>query len=125
MDKKRLTNEEIIAALIERGSIKAAAAILECSTRTLYERMKAPDFKEQYAQAKAEIIKTATAKLQGHLCGAVDTLVNIMNDSQAGNQTRVNAAVAILQYGARFTEATDILDRLEAVEQAQNLEKTL
>ena len=125
MERKRLTNEEIIAALIERGSIKAAAAILECSTRTLYERMKASDFKEQYAQAKAEIIKTATAKLQGHLCGAIDTLVAIMNDSQAGNQTRVNCAVAILQYGARFTEATDILDRLEAVEQAQNLEKTL
>ena len=122
MDKKRLTNEEIIAALIERGSIKAAAAILECSTRTLYERMKAPDFKEQYTQAKAEIIKTATAKLQGHLCGAIDTLVSVMNDSQAGNQTRVNAATAILQYGARFTEATDILERLEAVEQMQKME---
>lgn len=119
MEKKRLTDEAIIAALIEKGSIKAAAASLECTPRTLYERMKTPEFKTLYAQAKADIIKSATAKLQGNACGAIDTLVTIMQDSQAGNQTRVNCAVAILQYAARYTEAMDIIERLEALEEAQ------
>ena len=123
--KKRLTDEAIIAALIAEGSIKGAAASLKCTTRTLYERMKKPEFKELYAQAKGEILKAATAKLQGNLCGAIDTLAEIMTDEEAAKQTRVNSAVSILQYAARFTETTDILERLEAIEEAQALSNNL
>ena len=125
MARKRLTDEAIIAALIAEGSIKGAAASLECTTRTLYERMKKPEVKELYAQAKGEILKAATAKLQGNLCGAIDTLAEIMTDEEAAKQTRVNSAVSILQYAARFTETTDILERLEAIEEAQALSNNL
>ena len=123
MARKRLTDEAIIAALIAEGSIKGAAASLKCTTRTLYERMKKPEFKELYAQAKADILKIATAKLQGNLCGAIDTLTEIMKDEEAAKQTRVNSAVSILQYAARFTETTDIIERLEAVEAAHGLDE--
>ena len=125
MARKRLADEEIIAALIAEGSIKGAAASLECTTRTLYERMKKPEFKQLYSQAKGEVLKAATAKLQGNLCGAIDTLNEIMTDPEAPKQTRVNSAVSILQYAARFTETTDILERLEAVEEAQALNNNL
>lgn len=125
MAKKRLADEEIITALIAEGSIKGAAASLECAARTLYERMKKPEFKELYAQAKADILKTATAKLQGNLCGAIDTLTEIMTDKEAPKQTRANCAVSILQYGVRFTEATDIIARLEAIEEAQAMNEHL
>ena len=125
MARKRLTDEEIIAALIAKGSIKGAAASLKCTARTLYDRMKKPEFKELYAQAKGEILKAATAKLQGNLCGAIDTLAEIMTDEEAAKQTRVNSAVSILQYAARFTETTDILERLEAIEEAQALSNNL
>ena len=123
--RKRLQDEEIIAALIAEGSIKRAAASLECTTRTLYERMKKPDFKTLYTQAKADILKTATAKLQGNLCGAIDCLVSVMNDEKTAKQTRVNSAVSILQYAARFTETTDIIERLEAIEEAQAIHDNL
>ena len=125
MARKRLQDEEIITALIAEGSIKGAAASLKCTTRTLYERMKKPEFKDLYAQAKGEILKTATAKLQGNLCGAIDTLTEIMTDKEAPKQTRANCAVSILQYGAKFTEATDIIERLEAIEEAQAISGNL
>lgn len=125
MARKRLTDEAIIAALIANGSIKGAAASLDCTERTLYERMKKPEFKELYTQAKGEILKAATAKLQGNLTGAIDTLAEVMNDKEAPKQTRVNSAVSILQYAARFTETTDILERLEAIEEAQALSNNL
>lgn len=125
MARKRLTDESIIAALISEGSIKGAAASLECTTRTLYTRMKRPEFQKLYAQAKADILKTATAKLQGNLCGAIDTLAAIMTDEEAAKQTRVNSAVSILQYAARFTETTDVVDRLEAIEKAQEMANNL
>lgn len=118
MARKRLQNEDIIAALISEGSIKGASEALGCNTRTIYERMKKPEFKEMYTQAKGEILKQATAKLQGNLCGAVETLAEIMNDKETAKQTRVNSAVSILQYGARFTETTDLYERLEALEKA-------
>lgn len=123
--KKRLTDEAIIAALVQAGSIKEAAKKLHCVPRTLYERMKSPAFKDLYAQAKADLIKGATAKLQGYLNGAIDTLAAIMKDEETAKQTRANCAVAILQYGAKFTETTDIIERLEAVEAAHGLENAM
>jgi len=119
MDRKRLTNESIIAALIVAGSIKGAAANLGCTTRTLYTRMKAADFQEQYAQAKADLLRTVTAQIQGELSGAVSTLSEIMHDETAPKQTRANCATSILQYGARYTEQVDILDRLDRIEELQ------
>lgn len=120
--KKRLTDEVIISGLIEAGSIKAAADRLGCTVKTLYERMKKTGFKELYAQAKAELLKTATAKLQGNLAGAIDTLAAIMKDEETAKQTRANCAVAILQYAAKFTETTDIIERLEALEDARGID---
>lgn len=122
---KRLQNEEIIAALIAEGTIKGAAASLKCTTRTLYDRMKKPEFKALYTQAKGEILKAATAKLQGQVSGAIDTLVEIRDDKEAPKQTRANCAVNILQYAARFTETTDIIERLEEVEKDLALSKNL
>lgn len=119
--KKRLTDETIIAALVEAGSIKEAAGKLGCTPRTLYERMKKPNFREMYNRAKGELMKTATAKLQANLSGAVNVLVGIMNDSNNAAQTRVNCAVSILQYSARYAESTNIIERLEALEAAQGL----
>ena len=125
MTRKRLTDEAIITALIEQGSIKGAAASLKCTTRTLYERMKKPEFKALYTHAKGEILKAATAKLQGQVTGAIDTLVEIRDDHEAPKQTRANCAVNILQYAARFTETTDIIERLEAIEEAQAMNDNL
>lgn len=121
MTRKRLQDEEIIAALIAEGSIKGAAASLECATRTLYERMKKPGFKDLYTRAKSDMLRSATAKLQGNLCKAIDNLVNIMNDTSTPKQTRVNCAVTILQYGAKYTETIDIIDRLEEIEKTQEM----
>ena len=123
--KKRLTDEAIIAALVQAGSIAEAAKKLHCVPRTLYERMKSPAFKEMYTQARADLVKTATAKLQGYFNGAIDTLAAIMNDKDTAKQTRANCAVAILQYGAKYTETTDIIERLEAVEAAHGIENAM
>lgn len=115
---KHLPDESIVAALISEGTIQGAAAAVGCTPRTLYERMKQPSFKELYNAAKADMVRAATTKLQTNMAAAVDSIVQIMTDAQTGPGTRLNAAVALLQYGHRFTEQTDILERLEALEQA-------
>lgn len=113
---KRLCNEVIISAILSEGSIVAAAEVLGCKTPTIYARMKLPDFQQQYTQARAELIKAATAKLQSCMTSAVDVLMAIMQDEDAPKQTRVYAAINILQISKQFTEQTDILERMEALE---------
>ena len=122
MARKRLEDEVIISAIISEGSVKGAAASLNVSVRTLYERMRKPDFRELYATAKADILKAATAKLQGQLSAAIDTLSSIMKDEDTAKQTRVNSAVSILQYASRYTDQTDIIERIEALEQARDMQ---
>lgn len=117
MIRKRLTNETIVAALIAEGSIKGAAASLGCTPRTLYDRMKKEDFQTLYTQARADLLRAATGQLQGKLAGAVATLSEIMDDESAPKQTRANCATSILQYGERFTKATDLLERMERIEE--------
>ena len=119
MGRKRLTNEAIIAALIDKGSIKEAAQVLGCTARTLYDRMKAEEFKTLYAQAKADLISGATAKLQNKLASAIDCVYEIMINPETAAQTRVNCASTILTFAARFTEGTDIIERLERIEEVQ------
>jgi len=114
---KRRSDEEIIAALIAQGSIKEAAAELGCTARTIYERMKKPDFKALYERAKGDLLKTVTARLQGSACKAVSVLEEIMGDPETAPQTRANCAASILQYTARYTETADIIERLEAIEE--------
>ena len=112
----RLTDEAIAAALIKRGTIRAAAEELQCSPRTLYKRMKAPAFQELYKQAKGELLKAAAAKLSNQIAAAVDVLTEVMNDQEAAAQTRVNAAANVIQYAQKLTTAADFLERLEELE---------
>lgn len=114
--KKRLQDAVIIAAIIDRGSVSAAADSLGITRNTVYSRMKKPEFQRVYNQQKGEILKAATAKLQSNLTGAIDALANIMQDTETAPQTRVTAATAILQYGVRYTETADIVARIEKLE---------
>lgn len=112
---KRLCNEAIISALLSEGSIKAAAEALGCKEQTIYTRMKQEDFQQQYAQARAELMKSATAKLQNHMTAAVDVLAEIMTDETVPKQTRVYSAVNILQIAKQYTQ-TEMAERLIEVQ---------
>ena len=112
---KRLCNEAIISALLSEGSIKAAAEALGCKEQTIYTRMKQEDFQQQYAQARAELMKSATAKLQNHRTAAVDVLAEIMTDETVPKQTRVYSAVNILQIAKQYTQ-TEMAERLIEVQ---------
>ena len=117
---KRLSDEQIVSALIECGTVKGAAASLGCLAKTLYARMRSDDFQKVYRAARGEILKGATAKIQANMSAAVDTLTTLMQDNATARQTRCNAAATILQIGAKYTEGIDLLERIEALEAAQD-----
>jgi hypothetical protein len=51
---------------------------------------------------------------------AVETLRKIIGDPDAPSSSRVQAAKAIIDSGLRIVEITDIITRLEALEDAQD-----
>ncbi len=114
--RRGLRAEQILTALMNTGSVNGAAMSLECQQRTIYDRLRKAHFKELYRAAQSEAVRVASGKLSRAVSTAVNVTVNIMCDETAPAQTRLSAANTILNNAARFTEITNILDRLEALE---------
>lgn len=112
----RKSDESIIAALVNCGSVKAAAAECGVSALTIYRRMKDNDFRKKLDAVRDDALHEASARLSGSLADAVKVLTDIMHDEQTAAQTRANAAQMVLSYGLRYAETAEILRRLEQVE---------
>ena len=113
---KNIPDEVIVAELLNSVSIREAAKKLGLQERTIYDRMKKPEFKKLYADARADVISQATARLQNFANQAVSCLALVMSKQEYAPQVRINAADAILRYCLKFSEKADITDKIEALE---------
>ena len=93
-----------------------AAEKLGCTPVTISHRVNNPEFRKKYDEARAGLVTSTRNMLQRSTCDAVSTMVAIMQDERASQQTRLNAAEAILKHGARYTEIGDVLERIKAIE---------
>ena len=118
MQKKN--DEIILSALIACGSVRAAAKIAECSETTIRTRLNDDDFRHRYEQAKGAILAEACDAISARLTRAVDTLCEVLEDTENAATVRVSAADSLLRHGLRYVEVANILARLEAIEKAQN-----
>ena len=115
---KNIPDEVIVAELLSSVSIRAAAKKLGLQERTVYDRMKKPEFKKLYADAKAEVISHATARLQNFANQAVSCLALVMSKKEYAPQVRINAADCLLRYCLKFSEKADITDKIDKLEAA-------
>ncbi len=100
---KAISNEEIIAALLENGTIKDAAAVVGLSARAVYDRMQEQEFRKEYAEAKAEILRSAVHSINDKLCTAVDVVGEIMLDVDTNPAVRLQAAQTIINNAGKFS----------------------
>lgn len=107
-----VSDEEIIAALLTNGTVKAAAAAIGVSERTIYNRMTDGDFQVIYKAAKADVLRQALHKLNAHTAAAIDTIAEVMHCEENNPATRLQAAQTLLGSVEKFT------GRLTAAEQA-------
>lgn len=113
---KAVSDEEIIAALLQHGTIKEAAAAAGTTSRTIYDRMKDKTFRSEYMAAKTDIIRKAVFTINEKLSEAIEAVANIMNDTAVNPATRLQAAQTIMNNAAKFAE------RLTRDEQQSRLE---
>lgn len=109
-NEKAVSNEEIIAALMNSGTLAQAAQAAGISSRALYDRMGDAEFRAEYRTAKAAILRQAAQTLNGRIAGAVDTIAEIMQDADANPAIRLQAAQTILSQAAKFSERLDAVD---------------
>lgn len=109
---KAVSDEQIIAALFSNGTIKAAAAAVGISERSIYDRMNEGEFIALYKSAKADLIRGAVVNLNNQIQTAVNVIADIMNDSSNNAAVRLQAAQTILSNAGKFSQ------RLTAEEQS-------
>lgn len=116
---ERINDQQILAALIASGSIRAAAKSVNISESTIRNRLNDPDFREMYDKAKGEILTEACDTLASRLTLAVDGLSSILEDAESPATAKISAADSVLRHGLRYIEAANILRRLDALEAIQ------
>lgn len=117
--EKKATDEQIIAALLNNGTLRAAAAAVGISERTLYDRMNNGDFQALYKAAKADLIRAAVFNINNQLQAAIDTVVAVMQDENNNAAVRLQAAQTILNNAGKFsqrlqTDETGVINQLES-----------
>lgn len=96
------SDEKIIAALLQYGTIKEAAEAAGTTSAFIYERMKTADFMALYRGAKNDIIRAAVFSLNKQLGAAVDAVAEIMQDKEVNPATRLQAAQTLLNNASKF-----------------------
>ena len=96
-NKKAISDEEIISALLQHSTISEAAAAVGLSTRAIYDRMDSREFRSIYLWAKQDIIRSAVFSVNAKLSDAVDTIAEIMADPGNNPAIRLQAAKMILE----------------------------
>ena len=113
---KKITNEALVEMILTHGTIKKAAAALGISARTIYNRLRDPATRELYAQARGQLLESATATLCDALGDAVDFLHHTVCDPDAPLGLRVQSADSLLRNAIKYSEACDVLRRVAEIE---------
>lgn len=101
---KKISDEELIAALISCGTMKAAAETVGLTERTVYDRMQDGEFKARYKAVKADIVRRAVFDINSKLGAALDTVLEIMQDKNNRPETRLQAADKVFLYADKFAK---------------------
>lgn len=109
-----VSTEEIVAALIQSGSIAQAANLTGIAPRTIYDRMTRSEFKAAYSAAKADIMRAAVLEMNRRLSEAVEVITDIMHDKSNPAGTRLQAAKMLIDGAAKFTDRLDGADAATA-----------
>ena len=119
---KAISNQQIISALLEHGTINKAASAVGVSPPTIYPRMQEREFKGEYAQTKTDIRRQAVFSFNERLAEAIEVVADIMTDKEIAPCTRLQAAQTIIKNADVFSERLYVDERRAASECADPLD---
>jgi len=78
-----------------------------------------PEFMRIVTERRDELIREAVLKMESYLSENVEALQKIIRDPETKDQVRVNALTLFSNQLGQWRNSTEILDRLQKVEDAQ------
>ncbi len=116
MPEYRESKDDIfLNALLCGASVEAAGRKASMSRRTAYRRYRDAKFRKRFQEARAELAKRTTSLLSAGSLEATKALMELISPASPP-ATRLGAARAIIELGAKLREAGEIEERLAALE---------
>ncbi len=113
---KETNKEKVLVALIETSSIREAAKKTCIGEATIYRYLQDADFKKDYRNARRQTVESAIAQMQNAASEAVERLKELQYCENPAVAAR--CAQIIFENSVKGMETTDILERLEKIEDA-------
>ena len=99
---KKVSDTEVVAALIEQGSVAKAAEAVGLAPRTLYDRLNDKDFVIIYREARTDVMRSAVLMLNKRVVEAIETVAAIQADTSVNPAIRLQAAQTLIKNAAAF-----------------------
>lgn len=115
-NKRSRLQQRAAMAIVEHGTVAAAADAIGVSRVTLQKWTRRADFADLLKIAAGDVYGGATARLRGLASKAVDTLAASL-DADKATPTQLRAAALVLEHANR-AELDAVLERLERLERA-------
>jgi AcrR family transcriptional regulator len=111
---KETNKEKVLIALIETSSIREAAKKSGIGEATIYRYLQDKEFLAEYRNARRQTVESAIAQMQNAASEAVDRLKELQYCENPAVAAR--CAQIIYENAVKGMETTDILERLEKIE---------
>ena len=115
-EKLSRRQELAILALISESYIGSAAQKAGIAKKTLWRWLQTESFREAYRRTRGEVVRHAMAQIMAAMTTAIDSLCQVMGDTEAPASARVSAAKAVLDFGLKASELEDLDARVAKLE---------
>lgn len=102
------------------NNLTQACKVARINRSTGYSYLGQVDFQTSLQQMRSKIVNTAWTKLSSNLEGAVERVIEILNDPRTTVNAKLRGAELIFNYTARYADNRDILARMERLEDSLN-----
>ena len=118
----KITDDELLIALLAGGSVRKAAKVLCISPQAIQKRLTG-DLKKRYEEERMRLFGNISDELNAASELAVSTLSETISNTELPASIRVQAADSILRHTLRYYEAASFEKRLRALEEGRQLER--
>lgn len=111
-----MTCDMLLDLLLECGSVEKAAEKSGKTALSLRKMMRTPPFKNITRSVRDTALSQSVTKLIAFAPACADILFGLAKDETAPGAVRISAARSILTISTKMTEVSDILDRIDLLE---------
>ena len=111
--------EELITAFLTSCKPAEIMKLTGISKTKFYRLKRDKIFQKILTERRTELVKTAVLKMESYLNEDVEILQKIIRKEDISDQVRINGINLVMSQLATWKQTTDILERLQALEDAQ------